>query len=127
MKKAESQEQWNKKRLFLALFAFLVLTGFFFELKWKMPSSLLGNSGSKSASVRDVSLRNRQNQDISSDFGVVVSQKIDSLRREADNINFDEIATSSPQIQKVISDLKNLQNLPRSQLKDACFNICRSL
>lgn len=54
-------------------------------------------------------------------------EKFDEIRENAESIDVVEVASSSPQIQKVINDIKNLQNYPRSQAKEACFNICEGL
>lgn len=56
-----------------------------------------------------------------------VQNKIIELREEVNKINIVEIATSTPAVQKVLNDIKNLQNLPQSQAKQACFKICEGL
>lgn len=54
-------------------------------------------------------------------------EKINEIKEDTESIDIAEVASSSPQIQKVINDIKNLQNYPRSQAKEACFNICEGL
>ena len=54
----------------------------------------------------------------------VIRGQIDSIKEQAVNIDTSEIASSSPQIQKLINDLKSLQDYPKSQIKKACEQIC---
>ncbi len=57
----------------------------------------------------------------------VVQSRIESIKGEAAKINVEEVATSSPQMQKVINDLKSIQNYPSSQAKSMCEQICSGL
>ena len=68
-----------------------------------------------------------QNSSASVELQRNVQTGFDNLKKEVSNINVVEIATSSPAVQKVINDLKNLQNLPQSQAKQACIKICDGL
>lgn len=56
-----------------------------------------------------------------------VQSKIEGIKVEAAKINVEEVATSSPQMQKVINDLKSIQNYPSSQAKSMCEQICSGL
>ena len=56
-----------------------------------------------------------------------IQNNIDSLKNEAQNINIVDIATSSPQVQKVINDLKAIQDYPKNQLRQTCEKICSGL
>jgi hypothetical protein len=35
-----------------------------------------------------------------------------------------EVASSSPQVQKILNDIKALQQYPANQIKDLCRKIC---
>lgn len=56
-----------------------------------------------------------------------VRERIDEIKEDVNNLNVVDVATSSPQIQKVINDIKALENLPRDQAKSACEKICAGL
>lgn len=56
-----------------------------------------------------------------------LQQKLDDLKQQVTTLDIADITSSSPQIQKVIHDMESLQNVPRSQAKQACMNICSSL
>ncbi|MDP3726900.1 MAG: hypothetical protein Q8Q96_01125 [bacterium] len=56
-----------------------------------------------------------------------VQQKINEIRQDVVKLNVSEIASSSPQVQKIIDDIKSLQEYPRNQAKDICQQICSGL
>lgn len=56
-----------------------------------------------------------------------VQKQITSLSQQVNNLNPAEVATSSPQVQKVLDDLKKLEQYPKSQAKEMCLNICKGL
>lgn len=56
-----------------------------------------------------------------------VSQTIESIKADVEDLNVTEIATSSPQVQKIIKDIQSLQKYPESQAKEMCQKICSSL
>jgi conjugal transfer/entry exclusion protein len=62
-----------------------------------------------------------------SDIKSNIQNQIDSLKNEAQNINVVDMATSSPQVQKVINDLKAVQDYPKNQLRQTCEKICSGL
>jgi hypothetical protein len=53
-----------------------------------------------------------------------ITDKINTLKDQVNNLNVQEIASSSPQVQKIINDLKNLQDAPKNQVKEVCQKIC---
>lgn len=55
-----------------------------------------------------------------------IEEKLEEVKSEVQSIDVAEIASSSPQIQKVLQDLKALQGYPKSQVKQLCQNICNS-
>lgn len=56
-----------------------------------------------------------------------LQQKLDDLKQQVITLDVADITSSSPQIQKVIHDMESLQNVPRSQAKEACMKICSNL
>ena len=125
-KEPVEKPQWDKGRIFLFLLTVIILAVIGFELK----SIILGDKVSpaqqaaknlsdvKGASTEQVSMPNIK-QDI--------QKQINNLKNEAANINLIDVASSSPQVQKVINDLKALQNYPSNKLKDTCISICNRL
>lgn len=129
MKEVEFQESWNKKRIFITSLFIILLIGVGLELKGNIISNLLSNKNAgSSSSVKGVTIYENKNQsEFKPDIGSTLQHKLESIKQDAENVNISEIATSSPQVKKIINDIKNLQSLPSNQLKDACLNICKGL
>lgn len=119
--------EWDKRKiiLFSLIVFFLLFAGF--GIKNLFLDNNTANTSNSSPFVKEnvkgVSIINSEGANIKN----TVQEKIDSLKKQATEINITEIATSSPQVQKLINDLKALQSYPQSGLKDACFKICSGL
>lgn len=119
MKMLTEEETWDKKKLTIGILAILFLALFIYF-------GILNSSKVSNDSVRGEStVLKSTNPKI--DLKKDLDTKIKEIKQNADDINVVEIASSSPQIQKVINDIKNLQNLPSNQAKDACLKICNGL
>lgn len=120
----QEEEKWDLKKI--ALLA-LVLAISFFALKTfvldKNTSfkSLLKKGSSEVQGTATESVPPQLN------LQREVQNKLSDIKKEVNNINVADIASSSPQVQKVLNDIKNLQDLPQSQAKDACLKICSGL
>ena len=118
MQEVKFEESWNKKRVSTAFIVLLLLAGgAVYLLKNRLPF--------------DAKSERAQSQKVlsASDYNLegVVQKQIESIKKEVNTINIAEIASSSSQIQKIINDVKSLEKLPQSQVKDACFRICGGL
>lgn len=129
MEEAQGYETWDVKRIFAAVIL-LSIIGLSFKvlvLDKKNSNSL----SSKSESVQGVSIQETPTPapaSISSnDLKRNIENKLNDLKKEVNNINVVEIASSTPAVQKVINDLKNLQSLPQSEAKNVCLKICSGL
>ena len=56
----------------------------------------------------------------------ILQDKLEAIKAEVQNINIAEIASSSPQVQKALNDLKALEQYPRNQAREICQKICSS-
>ena len=120
MEEIKSEESWNKKRIFAALFliALLVAGVYFFR-------SRVFNADLFSKSVKGVnSEEKKEKEDFKIDVQEAVIEKINSLKQEVSSLNIIEVASSSPQIQKIINDIKALEQYPTNQAKEICKQIC---
>lgn len=123
MEEVKIGESWNKKRIFTALFLVILLAAGVYIFK----SRFLGleSSPSDPKSVKGVSVKDKENkEDIATDIKEAVKGKINSLKQEVSSLNIMEIASSSPQIQKIINDIKVLEQYPTNQAKEICRQIC---
>ena len=92
-KEEKVEESWDKKRVGIALTVLLiVISGLLYLLNNKFLSNNAGQS-TKVLSAKDVKLED------------VVAGQIMSLKKQASNINVEEIASSSPQMKKLVEDL----------------------
>jgi|SRR3989344_546578 len=56
-----------------------------------------------------------------------VAQNIESLKQQVTNLNPADVAASSPQVQKILNDIKTAQEYPKTQAKEICESICKGL
>jgi hypothetical protein len=123
MKEAPKDEaEWDKKKIILFTIAAIVLIGIGFEAK----DLVLGTSVAPAVSVQKPDVKGAATQ-VSSDIKTSVQNQLDNLKTEAQNVDLVQIASSSPQVQKVINDLKAVQDYPKNQLKTTCQQICNGL
>jgi conjugal transfer/entry exclusion protein len=125
MKEAKKEAiEWDKKKIILFTVGAIVLLGIGLVLKEMMFAGAQKNSLSTTTNVKGA---NTEIVNPLPDIKQGIQNQIDSLKNEAQNINMVDVATSSPQVQKVINDLKALQDYPKNQLKQTCENICNKL
>jgi hypothetical protein len=123
MKEAPREElQWDKKKILLFLIAAVLLIGIGFEAK----DVILGTNIAPSVSIPKPDVKGAATQ-VSSNIKNSVQDQLDNLKTEAQNVDLVQIASSSPQVQKVINDLKAVQDYPKNQLKATCEQICNGL
>src|ERR1035437_9555160 len=113
MEEVNVGESWNKKRVFVAIFllALLMAGGFYLKIRFfsQPPESVKGVS--TEIKITDPAKPNIQE---------VVKEKIDSVKQQVSSLNISDIASSSPQVQKILNDIKSLQQYPTNQVKEIC-------
>lgn len=62
----------------------------------------------------------------SKDIQKDVEKKLEAIKEEVTNLKPLDVATSSPQVQKILNDIKTLEQYPRNQAREICENICKS-
>lgn len=116
----EDERSWDRKKITLALL--VLICGLLALLYFKDSIFPQGKIDVKGISdEREVQIKS------SIGAGQRVRESLEEIKENVNNLNVVDIATSSPQIQKVISDIKALESLPRNQAKDACERICSQL
>lgn len=126
MKEAKKEAiEWDKKKIILFTVGAIVLLGIGLVVKEMMFVGV--KTQNPSSDITSVKGSNTEIVNPLPDIKQGIQNQIDSLKNEAQNINVVDIATSSPQVQKVINDLKAIQDYPKSQLKATCENICSGL
>lgn len=56
-----------------------------------------------------------------------IQRKITDITEQISQLDMQEVAASSPQVQKVLKDMEGLKDLPKNEAKNACMQICSSL
>jgi hypothetical protein len=123
-KSPKVEESWDKKKIAIAL---LILFGLISGAVYISGAyKIKGKTANDPLSTIKKSVRGATTDINSQGIKKAVQQKIDEIKTEASSIDIVEIASSSPQVQKIISDLKSLENYPADQAKSMCEKICNS-
>jgi len=117
-KPIKNESQWDKKKIIF----FSILTVVLLILGYALKDSILGKSTKQNLTAQSIKGVSTQ-----IDLRKGVQDQINTIKEEAGNINLVDVATSSPQVQKVINDLKALKEYPNNQLKQTCMNVCSKL
>lgn len=56
-----------------------------------------------------------------------IEQRVGDLQEQVLGLSPVDIATSSPQVQKILRDIKALEKYPKSEAREMCENFCKSL
>lgn len=124
MEKPRNEATWNKKRIFAGLLLLLIVAlavgGYFFKTR------VLGeNLREPTKIVKGINTKEKDTgPELKINVQEAVKEKIDSIKQQVLGLNIAEIASSSPQVQKIISDIKSLEQYPTNQVKEICRKIC---
>lgn len=124
-KEKKEEVIWDKKRIIFFILSIIILV--FIGIRVKSHFLDSNYSLQDTNTVKKEQVKGITTQDLSNGIRQSIQQDINKIKTEAQNINVVDIATSSPQVQKVINDLKSLQNLPKNQFKEACEKVCNGL
>lgn len=122
MEEVNTGASWNKKRIIIAVFLLILLIvgGYFFKTR-----VLDGNLLLQLKSVKGISTQESTNKPaFKLNIQEAVKEKINSIKQEVSGLDVVEIASSSPQVQKILNDIKSLEQYPTNQLKEICRKIC---
>lgn len=124
-KKEEDELVWDKKRIIIAfvlvafiLFGLRQIKGMFFP-----NTNILGESTVKKASEVEKPEVDGPGVDIEGN----VTSKFEDIKDSIVNLDPEEVASSSPQIQKVLKDIEGLKDLPADQARNTCMKICSGI
>ncbi|MDO8639547.1 MAG: hypothetical protein Q7R53_01345 [bacterium] len=135
-----AQESWDKKKIIFAITIILFILAGGFILK----NLLLGKGESLNLNPKNFSLESvkglstkkeepvKENKENSislpsaSSLQTNLQQKIDSIKQEVNSLKIEDVASSSPQIQKIVDDIKSLESYPKNQAKEMCQKVCNS-
>ena len=124
-KETGDSEQWDKKKIiitsFFAIVAILVVAeikGTFFPGN----QEILGESNRKPTPITKPDIK-PPNFNVASEVG----SKIDEIKKNIEELSAEEVATTSPQIQKALHDIQGIKDLPTNQAREMCLRICSGI
>lgn len=122
-KKIEETHEWDKKKISIALIIFAVGLIAFMEAKNQFfpESNVLGTS-SVNRSVQKPDFKTPK-IDLQKELGV----SLDEVKSDISSLDAKEVASSSPQIQKVLRDIEGIKDMPTNEARDACMRICSGI
>lgn len=121
---AEDQE-WDRKRILIVLLFLGLLFIAVFELKDLFLNKNPGVLGRSSFDKASVEKPNIKPPDV--DLESQVGSAIFDIKKNIGALDAREVASSSPQIQKVLNDIQGIKDLPSSQAKDMCLKLCSGI
>ncbi len=124
IKDKKIEEPWDKKKIAIALMILLGLIAglIYFSGVYKVKGE---NTKESKAQLQKAVEGAVEDIDVPT-VKETIQEKIEEIKTDASNIDVVEVASSSPQVQKIINDIKSLENYPRNQAKDMCEKICDS-
>lgn len=130
------EEAWDIKRIIIGIVSVVVVGAGGFAATSYVRNHQLGNLITQENPTKTVkgaeTKENPSSQQLSdnSSFSLPskndVEQKLEEVKKQVSNLSLSEIASSSPQVQKVLQDLKALEEFPHNQAKDMCLKVCNS-
>ncbi len=116
------ESEWDKKKILLFLVFLFVLIGVGYKTRDKFLYKILPPK----TAVKGEST-SRTNQNSISVKPINLQEKVEELKSQISNLNVKDIASSSPQVQQILNQVKDLGNLPKTQAKQMCERICSGL
>lgn len=56
-----------------------------------------------------------------------IEEQLEEIKDQVTQLDPQDVVQSSPQVQKIINDLKDLQGVPKNELRNVCENICKEI
>ena len=111
------KESWNKKRIITAVFLLGVLLAGGYFLK----TDFFTDKSQNAEEVKGITVEEKiVTPESKINIQEAAVEKINNLKQEVSDLDVVEIATSSPQIQKVLNDISSLKQYPSTQAKELC-------
>lgn len=121
----EEESVWDKKKIIIGFVSAVILLGAgIYFLKPYFASQLHTNSQTSQKSANAQHVKGLSISSFSVPSVSDVQGKIETIQEQITHLDARQIASSSPQVQKIIQDMQSLQQYPRNQAKEMCQQIC---
>lgn len=125
-KEEESSDEWDKKRIVITAFFAVVAILAVREIKatfFPSDESVLGQN----VSISPTPIKKPDVEIPRFNVANEVGSKIEELKRNIEGLDPQEVASSSPQIQKVLRDMEGLKDLPSNEARNTCMKLCSEI
>lgn len=112
----QEQVSWDYRKIALGLLILGIIGWFGYQMT---------KSTGKVAGVKTV--KQERTQTKVAVPNIDLQEKITDITEQISNLDMQEVAASSPQVQKVLKDMEGLKDLPKNEAKNACMQLCSSL
>lgn len=124
----DSEFEWNKKRVMVTAFFLVVGILIALEVKGMFLDSQAGRDVLGETNIRkSEEIKRPEIEGPSINLQSEVGSRIDEIKKNINGLDAVDIASSSPQIQKVLRDIQGIKDLPANQAKEACLKICSGI
>lgn len=119
------QEVWDLKKIIIGVVGLAAVAGGAFYAK----NHFAPNTTTTPPATQQVQGTTTDNPIVSPtpQIKINLQEKVQQLRNDVTHLNVAEIASSSPQVQQILNQVKNLGDLPKSEAKNVCQKICSGL
>jgi len=128
--RVEEALPWDKKKILILLLFLLGLLLLFVTAKSifldKPSEDLTSSKTVRGVKIQDPSV-NSSFEGLGGPASVGLEDKVEDIKAQIESVDVGEIASSSPQIQKILQDIKSIKDYPASTARQTCENICKNL
>lgn len=122
------ESEWDKKRIILGVFALvIVLGGALYGAKVLGLTETPDSQSTKSVAAAETQATQTVSHVSTGDIKQTIDTQIASLQQQVQQLSPQDLASSSPQVQKIMQDIKALQAYPHDQAKQYCLSLCNGL
>lgn len=121
-----STEEWDKKKVIITAFFLVVAVLAVNEIKTTFFPSDDGVLG-QNVEVAPTPIKKPDVEIPRVNIANEVGSKINEIKKNIEGLNAEEVASSSPQIQKVLKDMEGLKDLPSNEAKSMCMKLCSEI
>lgn len=124
----DSNFEWDRKRVIVTSFFLFTAVLIAFELKGMFLDNQTARDVLGETSIqKPEEIKKPEIEGPSINLQSEVGSRIDEIKKNIGGLDALEIASSSPQIQKVLRDIQGIKDLPANQAKEMCLKICSGI
>lgn len=117
------EEVWDIKKIIIGVISIAAVAGGGFYLKNKLTPK------TQTPTIQQVQGVSTESPIVSPTPQVKINlqEKVQELKNDVTHLNVAEIASSSPQVQQILNQIKGIGDLPKNEAKQVCEKICSGI